>query len=108
VLLQQANATVTQCHSRTRDLREHCRAPTCWSPRSAVPKLVQRDWVKPGAAVIDVGVSDVDGGAHGRRRHGRRVRDRAARDAAPARRRPDDDHDALRNTLLAYEQRTGA
>jgi methylenetetrahydrofolate dehydrogenase (NADP+)/methenyltetrahydrofolate cyclohydrolase len=47
VLLQQANATVTQCHSRTRDLREHCRRADVLVAAVGVPKLVQRDWVKP-------------------------------------------------------------
>jgi methylenetetrahydrofolate dehydrogenase (NADP+) / methenyltetrahydrofolate cyclohydrolase len=61
VLLQQANATVTQCHSRTRDLREHCRRADVLVAAVGVPKLVKRDWVKTGAAVIDVGVSEVDG-----------------------------------------------
>ena len=61
VLLQQANATVTQCHSRTRDLRDHCRRADVLVAAVGVPKLVKRDWVKPGAAVIDVGVSVVDG-----------------------------------------------
>jgi methylenetetrahydrofolate dehydrogenase (NADP+) / methenyltetrahydrofolate cyclohydrolase len=60
VLLQQANATVTQCHSRTRDLRDHCRRADVLVAAVGVPKLVKGDWVKPGAAVIDVGVSVVD------------------------------------------------
>jgi methylenetetrahydrofolate dehydrogenase (NADP+)/methenyltetrahydrofolate cyclohydrolase len=61
VLLQQANATVTQCHSRTRDLREHCRRADVIVAAVGVPKLVKGDWVKPGAAVIDVGVTVVNG-----------------------------------------------
>jgi methylenetetrahydrofolate dehydrogenase (NADP+)/methenyltetrahydrofolate cyclohydrolase len=108
VLLQQANATVTQCHSRTRDLREHCRRADVLVAAVGVPKLVQRDWVKPGAAVIDVGVSDVDGvlvgdvdtdGVSG-----------IARLVTPHRRGvgPMTITMLLRNTLLAYEQRTGA
>jgi methylenetetrahydrofolate dehydrogenase (NADP+)/methenyltetrahydrofolate cyclohydrolase len=108
VLLQQANATVTQCHSRTRDLREHCRRADVLVAAVGVPRLVQRDWVKPGAAVIDVGVSDVDGvlvgdvdtdGVSG-----------IARLVTPHRRGvgPMTITMLLRNTLLAYEQRTGA
>jgi methylenetetrahydrofolate dehydrogenase (NADP+) / methenyltetrahydrofolate cyclohydrolase len=108
VLLQQANATVTQCHSRTRDLREHCRRADILVAAVGVPKLVQRDWVKPGAAVIDVGVSEVDGvltgdvdtdGVSG-----------IARLVTPHRRGvgPMTITMLLRNTLLAYEQRTGA
>ena len=108
VLLQQANATVTQCHSRTRDLREHCRRADVLVAAVGVPKLVKRDWVKPGAAVIDVGVTVVDGvttgdvdtdGVAG-----------IARLVTPHRRGvgPMTITMLLRNTLLAYEQRTGA
>jgi methylenetetrahydrofolate dehydrogenase (NADP+)/methenyltetrahydrofolate cyclohydrolase len=61
LLLQQQNATVTMCHSRTRDLRATCRNADVIIAAVGVPKLVQRDWVKPGAAVIDVGVSVIDG-----------------------------------------------
>jgi methylenetetrahydrofolate dehydrogenase (NADP+)/methenyltetrahydrofolate cyclohydrolase len=61
LLLQQANATVTMCHSRTRDLRGVCRQADVLVSAVGVPRLVKRDWVKPGAAVIDVGVSEVDG-----------------------------------------------
>jgi methylenetetrahydrofolate dehydrogenase (NADP+)/methenyltetrahydrofolate cyclohydrolase len=61
LLLQQAHATVTMCHSRTRDLRGVCRQADILVSAVGVPRLVRRDWVKPGAAVIDVGVSQVDG-----------------------------------------------
>lgn len=61
LLLQQAHATVTMCHSRTRDLAERCRDADVIVAAVGVPRLVRRDWVKPGAAVIDVGVTDVDG-----------------------------------------------
>ena len=60
LLLQRAHATVTMCHSRTRDLREVCRRADVIVAAVGVPRLVKRDWVKPGAAVIDVGVSVVD------------------------------------------------
>jgi len=61
LLLQQANATVTMCHSRTRDLADFCRRADVLVAAAGVPRLVRGDWVKPGAAVIDVGVSEVDG-----------------------------------------------
>jgi methylenetetrahydrofolate dehydrogenase (NADP+)/methenyltetrahydrofolate cyclohydrolase len=106
VLLQQANATVTQCHSRTRNLRDHCRRADVLVAAVGVPKLVQRDWIKPGAAVIDVGVTVVDDvltgdvdtdGAIG-----------VARIVTPHRRGvgPMTITMLLRNTLAAYEQRT--
>jgi methylenetetrahydrofolate dehydrogenase (NADP+) / methenyltetrahydrofolate cyclohydrolase len=108
VLLQQANATVTQCHSRTRDLRAHCQRADVLVAAVGVPKLVKRDWVKPGAAVIDVGVSVVDGvltgdvdteGVSG-----------IARLVTPHRRGvgPMTITMLLRNTLLAYEHRSRA
>lgn len=61
LLLQQAHATVTMCHSRTRDLAGHCRQADVLVAAVGVPRLVKRDWVKSGAAVIDVGVSEVEG-----------------------------------------------
>jgi len=61
LLLQRANATVSMCHSRTRDLRGLCREADILIAAAGVPRLVRGDWVKPGAAVIDVGVSEVDG-----------------------------------------------
>jgi methylenetetrahydrofolate dehydrogenase (NADP+)/methenyltetrahydrofolate cyclohydrolase len=61
LMLQQRNATVTMCHSRTRDLAAHCRRADVIVAAVGVPRLVQGDWIKPGAAVIDVGVSEVEG-----------------------------------------------
>jgi len=61
LMLQQRNATVTMCHSRTRDLAEHCRRADVIVAAVGVPRLVKGDWIRPGAAVIDVGVSEVDG-----------------------------------------------
>jgi methylenetetrahydrofolate dehydrogenase (NADP+)/methenyltetrahydrofolate cyclohydrolase len=61
LLLQQQNATVTMCHSRTRDLAAVCRKADVLVAAVGVPRLVKGDWIKPGAAVIDVGVSHVDG-----------------------------------------------
>jgi methylenetetrahydrofolate dehydrogenase (NADP+)/methenyltetrahydrofolate cyclohydrolase len=61
LLLQHANATVTMCHSRTQDLAGVCRGADILIAAVGVPRLVQRDWIKPGAAVIDVGVSELDG-----------------------------------------------
>ena len=61
-LLLHANATVTICHSRTRDLAEVCRRADVLVAAVGRPGLVRGDWVKPGATVIDVGspVGDVD------------------------------------------------
>ncbi|HZQ47673.1 MAG TPA: bifunctional 5,10-methylenetetrahydrofolate dehydrogenase/5,10-methenyltetrahydrofolate cyclohydrolase [Verrucomicrobiae bacterium] len=55
-----ANATVTICHSRTRDIRAHCRRADILIAAMGVPKFVTAEMVKPGAAVIDVGVNRVN------------------------------------------------
>lgn len=64
-LLLGANATVTVCHSRTRDLGEVCRRADVLVAAVGVPELVRGDWVKPGAAVIDVGMNRTEGGLVG-------------------------------------------
>jgi methylenetetrahydrofolate dehydrogenase (NADP+)/methenyltetrahydrofolate cyclohydrolase len=51
------NSTVTQCHTGTRDLAAHVRRADVVIAAAGVPHLVTRDMVKPGAAVLDVGVS---------------------------------------------------
>jgi methylenetetrahydrofolate dehydrogenase (NADP+)/methenyltetrahydrofolate cyclohydrolase len=64
-LLLAANATVTQCHSRTRDLAEVCRRADIVVAAVGVPELVKGDWVKEGATVIDVGMNRTDDGLKG-------------------------------------------
>jgi methylenetetrahydrofolate dehydrogenase (NADP+)/methenyltetrahydrofolate cyclohydrolase len=64
-LLLQAHATVTICHSRTRDLGEVCRRADVLIAAVGRPRMVQGDWVKPGAAVIDVGINRTDDGLVG-------------------------------------------
>jgi methylenetetrahydrofolate dehydrogenase (NADP+)/methenyltetrahydrofolate cyclohydrolase len=64
-LLLQANATVTTCHSRTRDLPEVCRRADVLIAAIGRPKMVAGDWVKPGAVVIDVGINRTDDGLVG-------------------------------------------
>jgi methylenetetrahydrofolate dehydrogenase (NADP+)/methenyltetrahydrofolate cyclohydrolase len=55
------NATVTLCHTGTRDLAAHTRNADIVVAAAGVPGLITADMVKPGAAVLDVGVSRVDG-----------------------------------------------
>ncbi|MBX6769686.1 MAG: bifunctional methylenetetrahydrofolate dehydrogenase/methenyltetrahydrofolate cyclohydrolase [Actinomadura rubrobrunea] len=55
------NATVTSCHTATRDLAAHTRRADIVVAAAGVPGLITADMVKPGAAVLDVGVSRVDG-----------------------------------------------
>jgi methylenetetrahydrofolate dehydrogenase (NADP+) / methenyltetrahydrofolate cyclohydrolase len=55
------NATVTLCHTGTRDLAHHVRQADVVVAAAGVPGIVTADMVKPGAALLDVGVSRVDG-----------------------------------------------
>jgi methylenetetrahydrofolate dehydrogenase (NADP+) / methenyltetrahydrofolate cyclohydrolase len=64
-LLLAANATVTQCHSRTRDLGEVCRRAEVLVAAVGVPQLVTADMVREGAIVIDVGIHRTDDGLVG-------------------------------------------
>jgi methylenetetrahydrofolate dehydrogenase (NADP+)/methenyltetrahydrofolate cyclohydrolase len=57
---QHANATVTICHSGTRDIKSHCRRADILIAAMGVAEFVKADMVKPGAVVIDVGVNRVD------------------------------------------------
>lgn len=55
------NATVTLCHTGTRDLAAHTRRADIIVAAAGVPGIITADMVKPGAAVLDVGVSHVEG-----------------------------------------------
>jgi methylenetetrahydrofolate dehydrogenase (NADP+) / methenyltetrahydrofolate cyclohydrolase len=59
-LLLAANATVTTAHSRTKDLADHCRRADILVAAVGRPQMVQGDWIKPGATVIDVGINRID------------------------------------------------
>lgn len=61
MLLLQANATVTMCHSRTQHLAEHTRRADILVAAVGKPRFITADMVKPGAIVIDVGINRVDG-----------------------------------------------
>jgi methylenetetrahydrofolate dehydrogenase (NADP+)/methenyltetrahydrofolate cyclohydrolase len=54
-----ANATVTICHSATRDIKSHCRTADILIAAMGVPEFVKADMVKPGGVVIDVGVNRI-------------------------------------------------
>ena len=64
-LLLEANATVTTCHSRTRDLPAVCRRADVLIAAVGVPRLLGADAIKPGAIVIDVGVNRTEDGLVG-------------------------------------------
>jgi len=54
-----ANATVTVCHTGTKDLAFHCKRADILIVAAGVPGLVKPEWIKPGSCVIDVGVNRV-------------------------------------------------
>ena len=64
-LLLAADATVTHCHSRTRDLAEECRRADVLIAAVGVPKLINADMVREGAIVIDVGMNRTEDGLVG-------------------------------------------
>jgi methylenetetrahydrofolate dehydrogenase (NADP+)/methenyltetrahydrofolate cyclohydrolase len=57
LLLSNANATVTMCHSRTRDLADEVRRADIVVAAVGRAELVRGDWIKPGAVVLDVGMN---------------------------------------------------
>ncbi len=115
-LLLHKNATVTICHSRTRDLPAMAREADILVAAIGRPAFVTRDYVKPGAVVIDVGINSVTSPEDARRifashpdrletfeqarlrarrrRAPRRRGDGRCSDARTGRRRPSDDCDA--------------
>lgn len=61
LLLMRENATVSVCHSRTKDLPGVCREADILCVAVGRAEMVRGDWVKPGAVVIDFGVNEVEG-----------------------------------------------
>ena len=59
MLLLNANATVTICHSKTRDLPDVCKVADILVAAIGRPGMITRDFVKPGATVVDVGMNKV-------------------------------------------------
>jgi methylenetetrahydrofolate dehydrogenase (NADP+)/methenyltetrahydrofolate cyclohydrolase len=63
LLLLARHATLTVCHSRTRDLPAVCREADILVVAIGRPKMVKGDWIKPGATVIDVGTNRLEDGS---------------------------------------------
>ena len=99
------NATVTLCHTGTRDLAAHLRRADIIVAAAGVPGIVTADMVKPGAAVLDVGVSR-GRTASSRRRRRRRGGRRGLGLPEPRRRRPDDPRDAARQRRLEAAEKS--
>jgi methylenetetrahydrofolate dehydrogenase (NADP+)/methenyltetrahydrofolate cyclohydrolase len=74
-LLLNANATVTVCHSRTRNLPDICRQADVLVAATGKPEMIRGDWVREGAAVVDVGIH--------RREDGKLTGDVAFNEVAP-------------------------
>ncbi len=62
-----ADATVTICHSRSKDVKRHAQRADILIAAVGVTEFVKGDWIKPGAVVIDVGVNEVGKTADGKR-----------------------------------------
>lgn len=65
LMLLQKNATVTVCHSRTRNIAAEVRSADIVLAAVGIPRFVTRDMVKPGAVVIDVGINRTEAGLVG-------------------------------------------
>ncbi|MCH2112034.1 MAG: bifunctional 5,10-methylenetetrahydrofolate dehydrogenase/5,10-methenyltetrahydrofolate cyclohydrolase, partial [Planctomycetes bacterium] len=63
LMLLQEHATVTICHSRTVNLEEEVRRADVIVAAVGIPHLVQGEWIKPGAVVIDVGINRLEDGS---------------------------------------------
>ena len=61
VLFLREHSTVTVCHSRTQDLPAECRRADILIAAVGRPEMIKKEWIKPGAIVIDVGINRVDG-----------------------------------------------
>ena len=111
-LLLAANCTVTIAHSRSRDLPAICRTADVLVAAVGRPHLIGRDWIKPGALVIDVGINRV-AGEEGKSRLVGDVDTEAAAEVAgaitpvPGGVGPMTIACLLENTLESYERRLG-
>ena len=94
MMLLDAGATVTICHSKTRDLAAHTRQADIVVAAVGKRNILTADMVKPGATVIDVGMNRDDAGKLWRRRLRGREGSGRPHHAGAGRCRPDDHHDA--------------
>jgi methylenetetrahydrofolate dehydrogenase (NADP+)/methenyltetrahydrofolate cyclohydrolase len=108
-LLLARHATVTMCHTRTRDLAAHTRRADVLCVAAGRPAVVTGDMVKPGAWVIDVGVNRLDTGTLAGDVDFASARERAhAITPVPGGVGPMTIAMLMRNTLLAAERQLGA
>lgn len=64
-MLLNANCTVTICHSKTQNLADHVRRADIIVGAVGVPELIKKEWIKPGAVVVDAGFHPTDDGGVG-------------------------------------------
>jgi methylenetetrahydrofolate dehydrogenase (NADP+) / methenyltetrahydrofolate cyclohydrolase len=107
-LLLAANATVTVCHSRTRDLAQVARRADVLVAAVGRPRFVGGDWVKEGATVIDVGINRTDEGLAGDVDYGPAAERAALITPVPGGVGPMTIAMLLRNTLEAAKAQAGA
>ena len=86
-LLMSEGATVTVCHHMTRSVAAHARRADALFVAVGKPRLIKADMVKPGAAVIDIGINSETAGPTGKTPHRRRRRHRQRREVAAGSRR---------------------
>lgn len=107
MLLLQENATVTICHSRTRDLPEVCRGADILVAAIGRPGMITADYIRPGAVVIDVGINRVDGKLLGDVNAEDAARLASAYTPVPGGVGPLTVAMLMRNTIESAERRTG-
>lgn len=60
LMLVKANATVSICHSRTKNIQDYLKSADVVIAAAGLPEFIKGEWLKPGAVVIDVGTNKVD------------------------------------------------
>ncbi|SFV76307.1 Methylenetetrahydrofolate dehydrogenase (NADP+) / Methenyltetrahydrofolate cyclohydrolase [hydrothermal vent metagenome] len=105
--LLNARATVTICNSKTQDLSEKVKQADVVVAAVGIPKMIQGDWIKEGAIVIDVGINKLDSGKLVGDVDFDSAQDKAAWiTPVPGGVGPMTIATLLENTLIAYEART--
>jgi methylenetetrahydrofolate dehydrogenase (NADP+)/methenyltetrahydrofolate cyclohydrolase len=106
-LLESRNATVTLCHSRTKDLAEKVSRADILIVAAGRAEMVKGDWVKEGAVVIDVGTNRTDDGLKGDVEFDIAKQKAALITPVPGGVGPLTITNLLRNTVKSYKQRRG-